>query len=117
MFIRTMFQAFVLVAATPVLTLAQTAPGTSGPAWSPYVVGGLIGVLSMFTFYFSNKPIGASTAYARLAGLVGQLVARQPLSTRRRNRRFGKHMAMIPCRICGRPPSPRGSTGAQHLGK
>jgi uncharacterized membrane protein YedE/YeeE len=55
-------------------------PGTdpaaySGPAWSPYLVGGLIGVLSMFTFYFSNKPLGASTAYARVAGMFGTLVA------------------------------------------
>lgn len=46
-----------------------------GPAWSPYIVGALIGVLSMFTFYFSNKPLGASTAYARVAGLLGLLVA------------------------------------------
>lgn len=29
----------------------------------------------MLTFYFSNKPLGASTAYARLAGLLGLLVA------------------------------------------
>ena len=41
-----------------------------GPAWSPYLVGALIGVLSMLTFYFSNKPLGASTAYARLAGMI-----------------------------------------------
>ncbi|GAA5505830.1 YeeE/YedE thiosulfate transporter family protein [Novipirellula caenicola] len=47
----------------------------SGPAWSPYLVGTLIGVLSMFTFYFSNKPLGASTAYARVAGLIGEKVA------------------------------------------
>ena len=47
----------------------------SGPAWSPYLVGALIGVLMMLTFYFSNKPLGASTAYARLAGMVGRLVA------------------------------------------
>lgn len=46
-----------------------------GPAWSPYVVGVLIGVLSMFTFYFSDKPLGASTAYARLAGMIGNVVA------------------------------------------
>ncbi|HQX48315.1 MAG TPA: YeeE/YedE thiosulfate transporter family protein [Planctomycetaceae bacterium] len=46
-----------------------------GPAWSPYLVGGLIGVLSMFTFYFSNKPLGASTAYARIAGMLGNMVA------------------------------------------
>jgi len=46
-----------------------------GPAWSPFVVGALIGVLSMFTFYFSNKPLGASTAYARIAGMLGNVVA------------------------------------------
>ena len=40
-------------------------------AWNPYMVGGLIGLLSMATFYFSNKPLGVSTAYARLAGLLG----------------------------------------------
>ncbi len=47
----------------------------AGPAWSPYLVGALIGVLSMLTFYFSNKPLGASTAYARVAGLIGEKVA------------------------------------------
>ncbi len=46
----------------------------SGSAWSPYLVGGLIGVLSMLTFYVSDKPIGASTAYARVAGMIGLLV-------------------------------------------
>lgn len=47
----------------------------SGPAWSPYVVGALIGVLSMFTFYYSNKALGASSAYADVTGIVGQAVA------------------------------------------
>ena len=46
-----------------------------GPAWSPYLVGALIGVLSMLTVYFSNKPRGASTAYARVAGMIGGLAA------------------------------------------
>ena len=46
-----------------------------GPAWSPYLVGALIGVLSMFTFYFSNKPLGASSAYAGIAGILGSLFA------------------------------------------
>ena len=41
-------------------------------AWSPYLVGSLIGVLSMATFYFSDKPLGTSTAYARLSGLIGK---------------------------------------------
>jgi len=47
----------------------------SGAAWSPYLVGSLIGVLSMLTFYFSDKPLGASTGYARLAGMFGKMVA------------------------------------------
>ncbi len=45
-------------------------------AWSPYLVGTLIGLLSMATFYFSDKPLGVSTAYARLAGLVGNLFSK-----------------------------------------
>lgn len=63
----------------PFSAMAQEA-GTSsqdysGPAWSPYVVGALIGLLTMLTFYFSDKPLGASTAYARLAGMIGKAVA------------------------------------------
>lgn len=46
-----------------------------GPAWSPYVVGAGIGVLSWLTFYFSDKPIGASSFYAQIAGFFGKLVA------------------------------------------
>jgi uncharacterized protein len=47
----------------------------SGPAWSPYLVGALIGGLTMLTFSVSGKPLGASTAYARLAGMMGRVVA------------------------------------------
>ena len=47
----------------------------SGPAWSPYVVGALIGVLVWLTFLLSDKPVGASTAYARVAGLIGMIFA------------------------------------------
>lgn len=62
------------------LAAFAAAPGThphdyAGAAWSPYLVGALIGVLSMLTFYFSNKPLGASTAYARVAGMLGNAVA------------------------------------------
>lgn len=69
------------LALSPVVAFAAE-PGTdpraySGPAWSPYLVGALIGVLSMLTFYFSDKPLGASTAYARIAGLLGLAVAPQ----------------------------------------
>ncbi len=45
-------------------------------AWSPYLVGALIGVLSMATFYFSDKPLGVSTAYVRLAGMVSRLISK-----------------------------------------
>ena len=45
------------------------------PAWSPYIVGAGIGVLSWLTFYFSDKPIGASSFYATVAGLIGRVVA------------------------------------------
>lgn len=51
-----------------------------GPAWSPYAVGIGIGVLSWLTFYFSDKPIGASSFYAQVAGFLGKLVA--PARTR-----------------------------------
>ena len=45
-----------------------------GPAWSPYVVGAGIGMLSWLTFYFSDKPIGASTFYAQVSGFIGKLL-------------------------------------------
>jgi hypothetical protein len=48
-----------------------------GPAWSPYLVGALLGVLSWLTFYFSDKPIGASSFYATIAGMLGKLVAKK----------------------------------------
>lgn len=46
-----------------------------GPAWSPYVVGAGIGVLSWLTFYFSDKPIGASSFYGQVAGFIGKSFA------------------------------------------
>ena len=45
-----------------------------GPAWSPYIVGAAIGVLSWLTFLFSDEPIGASSFYAHLAGFLGMVV-------------------------------------------
>ena len=72
----------ISLSAVSPLVFSVVAPGShpldySGPAWSPYLVGGLIGVLSMFTFYFSDKPLGASTGYARLAGMLGKVVAKK----------------------------------------
>lgn len=48
-----------------------------GGAWSPYLVGAGIGVLSWLTFYFADKSIGASSFYATVAGFLGQLVAKK----------------------------------------
>jgi hypothetical protein len=41
--------------------------------WSPYVVGAGIGILIWLSFIFSNRPIGCSTAYARVSGMVEKL--------------------------------------------
>jgi uncharacterized protein len=63
--------------AFPPSAMAQQAldPGRTGPAWSPYLVGALIGVLCWQTFYFSRKPLGASSAFASAAGMIGRLAA------------------------------------------
>lgn len=45
------------------------------PAWSPYVVGALIGLLVLATLYFFGQKIGASSAYADAAGMIGRAVA------------------------------------------
>lgn len=72
------------ITAGPLLIIAAhahaQAPGTDpleypGPAWSPYLVGALIGLLCVGTLYFSDKLLGASTAYARVAGLLGKSIA------------------------------------------
>jgi hypothetical protein len=67
------------IPAIPVLAQSSAGvdPGTTPAAWSPYLVGALIGILSMVTLYFSHHPIGASTAYARAAGLIGNLINRK----------------------------------------
>jgi uncharacterized protein len=48
----------------------------NGAAWSPYLVGAGIGVLSWLTFYFADKAIGASSFYATVAGFIGKVLAR-----------------------------------------
>ncbi len=61
---------------TPLSALAQGSGNIleyTGPAWSPYIAGGLIGVLVILTMYFSNHPLGASSAYAHLIGLFAKI--------------------------------------------
>jgi uncharacterized membrane protein YedE/YeeE len=38
------------------------------PRWNPYLVGALIGLLSLLTFSLADKPIGISTGIAQAAG-------------------------------------------------
>lgn len=65
----------------PTLTFAQEVQNVPSPydypspAWSPYLVGGLIGVLVLLTLSLANKKIGASSAYSDLAGLLGRVIA------------------------------------------
>ncbi len=74
--------AAVLVAVLPAPALAQAgALPDAGSAWSPYLAGALIGILSMFTFYFSNRPLGASSSYAKVGGLVGQALFPRAFAT------------------------------------
>jgi uncharacterized protein len=63
------------------LSLAQEITDLPSPypypqaAWSPYLVGALIGVLALLTMLVSGKKVGASSAYADMAGVVGRFVA------------------------------------------
>jgi hypothetical protein len=45
--------------------------------WSPYVVGGLIGLLSCVAALLSDKYLGVSTALARTMGMIARLFARR----------------------------------------
>jgi uncharacterized membrane protein YedE/YeeE len=47
----------------------------SEPAWSPYLVGSLIGLLAVATLAVAQHKVAASSAYAHVAGMLGRLVA------------------------------------------
>ncbi|QDT16669.1 YeeE/YedE thiosulfate transporter family protein [Alienimonas californiensis] len=44
-------------------------------AWSPYLVGAGIGILSWFAFATANHPLGITSAFENTAALAGQAVA------------------------------------------
>jgi uncharacterized membrane protein YedE/YeeE len=66
---------FIFFMMPQLVSAATDSRDYSGPAWSPYLVGAGIGILSWLTFYFSDKPIGASSFYATVAGMIGKLIA------------------------------------------
>ena len=51
--------------------------------WSPYVCGAGIGILSWFTLLLSEKALGASTSYARTAGMIERLFRGKKVSQRK----------------------------------
>ncbi len=51
------------------------------PAWSPYIVGALIGGLVIGTLVLAGKKIGASSAYSDAAGMIGRLIAPQHIGS------------------------------------
>ncbi len=44
-------------------------------SWSPYVVGACIGILSWFTFLFSQKQLACSTTFAKVGGMLERAIA------------------------------------------
>ncbi|MGC9424143.1 YeeE/YedE thiosulfate transporter family protein [Vibrio sp.] len=42
--------------------------------WSPYLVGIGIGILTWLSFIFAHRPIGCSTGYTRISGIIEKLV-------------------------------------------
>ena len=44
------------------------------PLWSPYVAGGVIGLLNLFALYISDNPLAASTSYLKISGLIRKMV-------------------------------------------
>ncbi len=73
---RLILAMFVVPSLASAADFGVNATDYDGAAWSPYLVGAGIGVLSWLTFYFADKPIGASSFYATVAGFIGKLVAR-----------------------------------------
>ncbi len=100
----------LLLLALPTAVFAAVDPKLNslnypGPTWSPYLVGAGIGVLSWLTFYFSDKPIGASSFYATVAGAVGKVFARRHTESLRYYQdnppRFGWETLFVPAAIMG----------------
>lgn len=95
---------------SPQVLLAAVEPAVdprsySGPAWSPYLVGAGIGILSWLTFYFSDKAIGASSFYATLAGALGKVIAPRHTASLKYYRenppKFDWAVAFVGCAIIG----------------
>lgn len=56
--------------------------------WSPYTVGASIGILIWLSFILSNRPIGCSTAYARISGMIEKRILGSAVEQKRYYQKF-----------------------------
>jgi len=65
----------ILICIPDCVLAAQASDDPMAKHWSPYVCGALIGILAAVTVLISDKPLGISTAYARISGMLGMILA------------------------------------------
>lgn len=51
------------------------------PRWSPYLAGAGIGLLVCLTLLLSDRPLGASTAFAKTGGMLARVIARERIES------------------------------------
>ena len=65
----------ILLCVSDCALAAEASADPMAKHWSPYVCGALIGILAAATVLFSGKLLGISTAYARISGMLGLILA------------------------------------------
>jgi hypothetical protein len=58
------------------------------PTWSPYLVGVCIGLLGCLAFVVSDRPIGCSTAFVKIRGLIEKIFRGEKVSELEYYRKF-----------------------------
>ena len=57
-------------------------------AWSPYLAGAGIGILSWFAFLLSDHPLGVSTAFAKSSGMIEKILRGDKVLQKKYYQRF-----------------------------
>lgn len=52
-----------------------------GKPWSPYIAGGLSGILSILSVFVADKFLGASTTFVRSAGMIEEFFNKASVNT------------------------------------
>jgi uncharacterized protein len=50
-------------------------------AWSPYLAGAGIGILSCLALVLADRPLGCSTAFVKARGLIGKMISKEKTGT------------------------------------